>query len=97
MHATVGEEVPVTVEDLPGAGFSWSAPSLPEGIRFLGSEYTTPLPRETGSSRARELRFVADRPGTFEVVLDYARAGAEPRERRVLRIEVGTECDDPGT
>jgi predicted secreted protein len=87
IDASVGRPFGVVLADLPGSGYLWSCQAVPNGVRLIGAEYVAGVPREVGSARDKEFRFVAERPGQFTVILGLKRRWeAEPIEERAIRI-----------
>jgi predicted secreted protein len=71
--AEVGGWFEVTLADLPGAGYEWVVPAVPEGLTELGADWAEPVPAGVGGSRRRTFRFRAERPGSHRLVLELRR------------------------
>ncbi|MEO7981046.1 MAG: protease inhibitor I42 family protein [Sporichthyaceae bacterium] len=105
----VGDVLDVTVQDQPAAGYRWETATLPAGLTRLADT----APGETvggrgagagavGGSVARVLHLRAERPGSFEVVLQLVRTwetGTVPpaQERRLTVVVAGHPSDDTGS
>jgi hypothetical protein len=93
--ATVGAPVTVEVADLPGAGYRWTARDVPDGVRVVGDESGTvpePVTERVGGTTRGALRFVAERPGSFVLVLALVRPwegeDVAPAATRVVALDV---------
>ena len=93
--ATVGAPVTVEVADLPGAGYRWVARDIPDGVRVVGDESETvlePVPDRVGGTARGVLRFVAERPGSYVLVLALVRpwegADVAPAATRIVALDV---------
>ena len=100
-HVRQGDEFRVTVADRPGAGYEWTATDVPEGLALVGSEWAEPVPPEVGGTRARALRFRAERPGTFTVTLELLRPwepseARAPADHQVVEVVVEPAVASPG-
>ncbi|MGH8894627.1 MAG: protease inhibitor I42 family protein [Actinomycetes bacterium] len=88
----VGEEVVVTLADLPGAGYEWMARDLPDGLALVSSELVGQSPTTVGAARARPLRLRAELPGTYVLLLELVRpwepVDVAPADTRSMTVTV---------
>lgn len=74
--------------DLPGSGYVWSLPDVPDGLRLLGAGYRGDPPEPTGSARDREFRLVAEAPGRRDLRFELRRTWEPaPIEQRTWHID----------
>jgi predicted secreted protein len=89
VQAAAGEQFEVTVADLPGAGYEWVARDVPAGLAELGEDWAEPASELVGASRRRTFRFLAERPGSYQLVLELRRPWEHDRPpARTRTVEV---------
>ena len=95
ISATVGALVSVEVADLPGAGYRWVARDVPDGVRAVagrGDPVPQPVPDRVGGTVRGAVSLVADRPGSYVVVLALVRPwegpDVAPAATRVVALDV---------
>ena len=88
MDVVTGRPFAVILADSPGSGHTWSCRELPDGITLIGTRYLAEIPREVGSSRDKEFRLVAERPGEYTLVFELRRSWeATPVDERAVHIK----------
>jgi inhibitor of cysteine peptidase len=88
-----GEVVTLTVDDLPGAGYRWVVPDVPDGLTVVSDEVAAaPASAGVGGPARRMLSVRGDRAGSYELQLALVRpwepAGTPPAETRRVVVRV---------
>ena len=88
-----GEVVDLTVDDLPGAGYTWVVRDLPDGLTVVADDVVPPPPSAGVGGPARHtLHLRGDRAGAYELHLDLVRpwepAGTPPVGVRRVTVQV---------
>jgi inhibitor of cysteine peptidase len=88
-----GEVVALTVDDLPGAGYRWVVPDLPDGLTVVAGEVTEPPDSAgVGGPALRTLSIRGDRAGSYELLLALVRPwepeGTPPARTRQVAVQV---------
>ena len=93
-----GDDFDVTLADLPGAGYSWTAAPVPSGLTLVETQATTPAADVVGASQRKTMRFRADRAGDYELVFTYARPWEDaPAEWRTIAVHVHPPSPEEAT
>ena len=93
VRLTEGEVADVTVDDLPGAGYTWVVRDLPDGLSVVADELAPPPESAGVGGPARHtVRLQGDRAGSYELHLDLVRpwepAGTPPVDVRRVTVQV---------
>jgi predicted secreted protein len=79
----------VTLADLPGAGYVWTAEEIPAGLELVETTASAPEPDLVGAPTEQMMRFRADRAGEYVLVFTFARPWENsPAEKRTVRVRV---------
>jgi predicted secreted protein len=88
-----GEEVELTMDDLPAAGYQWVVRRLPEGLTVVSDVVAQPSSSAgVGGPARRTLTVRGDRAGTYDLLLELVRpwepAGTPPADTRRVAVQV---------
>jgi predicted secreted protein len=88
-----GEVVALTVDDLPGAGYRWVVPEVPDGLTVVADEAVAPpATAGVGGPAGRTLSVRGDRAGSYELRLTLVRpwepADTPPADTRRVLVQV---------
>ena len=88
-----GEVVALTVDDLPGAGYRWVVPDVPDGLTVVSDEVTAPPESAgVGGPARRTLSVRGDLAGSYQLRLVLVRAwepaDTPPAETRQVAFRV---------
>lgn len=88
-----GEVVDLTVDDLPGAGYRWVVPEVPDGLTVVTDGVAAPPASAGVGGPARRLLSVrGDQAGSYDLLLVLVRpwepAGTPPAGTRRVALQV---------
>ena len=87
----------MTLADLPGAGYAWTANEVPAGLTMVEMQTSASNPDLVGAPNHKVIRFRADRAGEYVLVFTFARPWEHsPAETRTVRVRVRPqELEEP--
>ena len=89
IEAAAGRPFELVIEQHATSGYRWQVEAMPAGVRQEGEDRASGPAGAPGSPERRAMRFVADQPGDYEIVLALKRAWeSEPIERKTIRAHV---------
>ncbi len=88
-----GEVVDLAVADLPGAGYRWVVPDVPDGLTIVSDDVAAPTASAgVGGPARRALSIRGDRAGSYDLLLVLVRpwepAGVPPADIRRVAVRV---------